>query len=803
MHAALLMSLLALASPAVGSPAAHATWMAGDSVDVDGAWTDDVWRRTAWVEGFVQQEPTPGEVPTERTRVKIAYDAAAIYIVVDALDSDVTSIHSRLTRRDEPSASDWVHVWLDTFDDGRSAYRFSVNPSGVKQDARVGDEGEDVEWDAVWEAGVRTSTSGWSAELRIPLAELRYGGELRRWGVQLARHISRRGETSYFSATPPGTDAIVRYFGSLHGLEKLPSTWALSLEPYALGSARLDADGAQPGATGGGEARLALGAGMKLSLSVNPDFGYVESDPSLLSLGSAEVFIPEKRRFFLEGQELLDYPLGFGVKSEDTNLFYSRRIGRNAPILASLKLVGKTDNGWSVGIVDAVTGEGSVADAPEPLGNALAARVVRSSDDDRTTVGMMGTYSQRSPDGADQAILPSQALSGGFDFGHRVDDFELIVRAYWSQVRGTAEAMAVVQQSSVHYFQRPDAPHLALAPDLRSMSGWGATVVAGKTSGSAWRGGVAAMFTSPGFDPNALGYLPRSDDQQVLLWGQLREDEGGALHRNWRLDATAWAHRTGGGELTSLGGELAGTWTFPNTSWVEVSFARDMEALDVSALFGGPALRRPGIWYATISGQTDERADVVLSGELYLDERDEDAGRTLGALAQLAATPAPSLRLSLEPTIEAHTLDHQWVDQQGELPVVGRLSQMTASLAVRADWTLTTELSVQVYAAAYLTAGTYTSFREVTRAAAAEYVEQFSATSYAGANRFRFGELRANAVIRWEYVLGSTLSLVWSHEQAMFDELRGTLDVVDDLGGLFGQPSSDTVLLKLSYWFAL
>ncbi len=826
------MSIPLLILLAASSTSAAAHRVKSGTIEIDGTGDDLGWKEVAWSDGFVQYDPNEGAPPSERTRVKSAYDDDAVYFLVEAFDSQPDQIVGRLTRRDEVSTSDWIHVWLDTFGDGRSAYRFSVNPVDVKQDARVNDEVEDVNWDGIWDVRTTTSSVGWTAEFRIPFNQLRYNTEEGRWGFQVGRDLTRKSERSFFSSTPHGTTTLVRHFAQLEGLEALPSSSALSLEPYALGGVEVDDGDRSLKGTLGGEMRLGLGASMNLAVSINPDFGQVESDPSVLNLSSTEVFFDEKRSFFLEGKEQLDFPFGYGDGDLGRyRLFYTRRIGRaptggssltddeeiedapaNTPILGAVKLTGKTNDGWGIGLLDALTDgtEGTISGPDglhqrtlEPLSNALVARVSKDFRNGQTTTGVILTHLVRRSEADTNSELVTQAVAGGADFSHRIGDYQLLARVFGSELAGTPAAIEEVQRSSVHYFQRPDAAHLTLDPDRESLAGWGTSIVAGKTNGKDWRGAAGVVVTSPGFDPNPLGYLPRADQQLGFLWAQYREDDPGPGYRNYVINVNLSGTKTFGNEITSVGGNVNATFTFPDTSYFYFGAGRDLEALSVNALFGGSGIERPGDWFGWIGGQTDDRAPVNFLGEVFGGYNDDRSGGYFGTYILLKMRPASSVEISLQPTVERDIRDFQWVDEIDDLSIVGHLRQLTASVALRANWTLTPDLSLQIYASPYLSAGRYENFRAVTDPHAARYRDRFSPYDYDGDDRFIFAQLRSNVVIRWEYLLGSTLYLVWSHEQSLDDDQHGTLDLGRDFSGLVTSPTLDTVLFKLSYWLAI
>jgi hypothetical protein len=804
------------------------------AVRVDGEGNDPAWRGAPSQGGFVQYHPRDGASPTEPTDVALAYDDEALYVLVEARDTRPGEIRALLTRRDGASSSDWIHVWFDTLDDRRTAYRFSVNPRGVKQDARVSNDGEeDASWDAVWEARTRTHARGWTAELRIPFSQVRYVSDRATWGLQVGRLLSRLNETSYWRRVPKDSSRFVRHFGRLGPLRALPAPRRLELVPYVTGSfTRQTNERTFWDANAGVDGRVGLGSWATLDLTINPDFGQVEADPSELNLTGLETYFPEKRRFFLEGIEILRFPLAWGDGDQaNETLFYSRRVGRaprrdlglpdeqivrypkQTPIVSATKLTGKTADGLSIGWLHALSASahadvlvdgGAAREIVEPMAAMNVARVTKDLRGGQTVVGAMATFVERQLGQGYHTEFTKDALAGGADLDHRAGDWALLARAYGTNVRGSREAIATRQRSSVHYYQRPDAPHLGVDEARTSLGGWGVTSVAGKLSGRPFRGAAGTFVRSPGLDPNDLGYLRAADEQTAWLWLQGRDDDPGAIHQRYQVNLNGWGSRTFGGELQSLGGNVNTSVVFANymRAWTGVS--RNQAALDPRALRGGPALLVPGRTYGWLGGATDDRKDGVLELEGSGSRADEGDIWGLGVWARATLRPVSSVELSLAPSWTRSRTGHQYVDTNGAgEAIVGRLTRDTLSLTLRASWALTTTLSVQYYAMPYFSAGRYEHFYLATVPRAPVYADRFSETSYSGSDRFLYQQVRSNFVARWEYMPGSTLFLVWSREQGETRQDVGALSPGRDASSLLGSPSNDVVMLKAAHWLAL
>ena len=172
------------------------------AIRVSGAVADEVWRDAPATDAFVQREPQEGGEPSQRTEFRVAYDAATLYIQVRAFDTEPDKILTYLTRRDEDSPCDWLYVMIDSYHDRRTAYKFGVNPSGVKRDSYwFNDNLSDQSWDAVWDVSVTRDARGWSAEFRIPFSQLRFNpADSTTFGFAVRRQIGRLNEAQHVAA---------------------------------------------------------------------------------------------------------------------------------------------------------------------------------------------------------------------------------------------------------------------------------------------------------------------------------------------------------------------------------------------------------------------------------------------------------------------------------------------------------------------------------------------------------------------------------------------------------------------------
>jgi hypothetical protein len=294
-----------------------------------------MWTAAPAATDFVQGEPIEGAPAQHRTEVRVVYDEQALYVGARMYDDSPGAIARQLVRRDETGQFDFFELSLDPDLDRRTGYAFQISAAGVQGDAYLFDDvRDDRSWDAVWESAVQVDEQGWTAELRIPLSQIRYlpSPNPQDWGINFTRLRVASNERSYFSLESRRRYGRVSVFGRLGGLELARGVSRLELRPYVLARGRAgpteDRDTfRQPrdaNASAGLDARYGIGANFTPDATVNPDFGQVEVDPAVINLSAFETFYPERRPFFVEDARIFN----FGLSGGQNSLFYSRRSGR-------------------------------------------------------------------------------------------------------------------------------------------------------------------------------------------------------------------------------------------------------------------------------------------------------------------------------------------------------------------------------------------------------------------------------------------------------------------------------------------
>lgn len=347
---------------------------------LDGVLDEAMWQSAGVISDFVQQEPDEGAPSTERTEVRILYDAENLYFAVRAYDSEPNGVIATEMRRDSDRLlqEDNFQIILDTFKDSRSAYMFVTNPLGAQLDQQVANEGEggftgfmassnvNRDWDGVWHVAARQTEDGWIAEIAIPMVTLRFPDvEVHSWGLNLMRNISRKNEQVFWAPIPKAYGLTrVSLAGSLNGLRSLNRGLDLRVTPFATNGANWVLEtGVEDRSVDwdvGVDLKYGITAGVNLDLTINTDFAQVEVDDEQVNLTRFPLFLPEKRDFFLEnsGQFTIGSVTPFRRLAD---LFFTRRIGLsaagdNVPIIGGARLTGKVGRN-DVAILSVRTGE--------------------------------------------------------------------------------------------------------------------------------------------------------------------------------------------------------------------------------------------------------------------------------------------------------------------------------------------------------------------------------------------------------------------------------------------------------------
>ena len=830
--------------------------------DIDGKLDDECWKHGTWAGDYHQFTPDEGAKPSYPTVFNIQYDDKYIYIAFRAFDGEPQKIQRLAGTRDELSG-DIMGVNFDSYHDHRTGFEFSVTAWGQKIDLILfNPENWDFNWNAIWRVKTGLEDSAWVAEIEVPLSQLRYSNmEEQVWGMHTWRWINRYMEESNWehqSLTGPG---VLFNFGELRGIKGLTKSQRLEIMPYALGqlntmekvsSNPFSSKGRTWGGNAGLDAKIGVSSNFTLDLTVNPDFGQVESDPSVMNLTAFETFYEEKRPFFLEGLTIFDN------KFDNESLFYSRRIGHSpsvtpqandtlfvdspdmTTILSAVKLSGTTSKGLSVGLIQSVTTneyarlsnpDGNITTTKvEPLTNYMIARIQKSYNGANTAIGGMVTSVNRVIKESNLEFMPSNAYTGGLDLRHYWRDKEFYVdgRLIGSYLNGTTQSMTVLQESSARYYQRPGADYLDYDTTRTTLSGYGGKFLIGKGSKGLWRYSTGVTWLSPGLELNDLGYMNTADvinqENEVVYF----VNKPVSIFRTFKIDLEQFNSWNFKGTYLGSGSHLAFTSEFKNQWSLGLNLIYHSSALDTKILRGGYDMMMPYSLFSFGGLHTDYSKKVAVGLDYSYEYRGNNSQISYELKPGITFRPFRTFKIGVTGDYIHNTDNLQYVatcDYFSEQRyILGTIGQKTIGMTLRLDLNITPEFSIQYYGSPFISRGSYSEFKHVTDAVAKAYDDRFAIYNNVVLSDngkylldenddmvydygipdpdFNFHQFRSNMVAKWEYRLGSFIYVIWSSERTgQTGTSHSTLkESYKELRSIF---PNNIFLIKFNYWFSL
>ncbi|MCX2679396.1 DUF5916 domain-containing protein [Galbibacter sp. EGI 63066] len=321
-----------------------------EPIQLDGKLDEPPWQQAIRISNFTQRELNVGEPATERTEVAIVYTAKTLYVGFWGYDSEPGKLVAKEMKRDFSWGNeDNFEVIIDTYNDDRNGFLFVINPNAARADAQVLNNGDafNKSWDGVWNAKTTITPEGWFAEIEIPFSTFKFRTDIDKqvWGINFERNIRRKREQLLWQGWSRDSELeLLNRAGTLTGLDNIVSKDFIEVKPYAIGGGEFTPDRKEGQLNAGGDINYLITPTLRVNLTFNTDFAQVEDDQQQINLTRFPLFFPERREFFLEGQDFFD--MGMGNKIIP---FYSRRIGlaedrSTVPIIAGARLLGKVKN---------------------------------------------------------------------------------------------------------------------------------------------------------------------------------------------------------------------------------------------------------------------------------------------------------------------------------------------------------------------------------------------------------------------------------------------------------------------------
>jgi hypothetical protein len=838
---------------------------------IDGRGDDDAWKLAEWNDKFIQYSPYENTAPAQSTQFKILNDKNNLYVLVRASDSEPTGIDRRITRRDMQEG-DLISIQFDSYHDHLTAFVFCVSASEVKTDKILTNDGknEDLTWDPVWYVRIMVDQEGWVAEFKIPLSQLRFNkNNDNDWGLQVVRTVFRNQETSVWKYIPRDATGWVHNFGKLTGLENINPKRQIEIAPYAVSKTETrKPDSSDPFVHskktkiyGGLDGKIGLTNDVTLDFTVNPDFGQVENDPSVVNLTSWETYFEEKRPFFIEGRNLFDFNTQYG-----DNLFYSRRIGRspqgsathsdfssaplNTTILGALKVTGKTKNGISLAVLESVTDQESALtktgdiiqkQVVEPYTNYFISRVQKDYGNGNTRVGAMITSTNRDKANADNIFLHTAAYTAGIDFNHNWKEktWYVNLRLVGSRVEGSRQTILRTQLSPLRYYQRPDAPYVHLDSTLTSLMGQGGMISFGKAGGGNWNFETMLNWHSPGLETNDVGYLQTTDEVVSTVRLVYNCYKPVWIFRNFNAGATHLLSYNYG-LIFSYESTIINTSFLLKNFWnITTSTELNSEFYSNSTMRGGPILKLPGNISQNIILATDPKKVVSASFGILSSWGGDNATSAFKTQTAFTFRLTSSLNIGLEHEFSKSRNEMQYVATK-ESAAVGALNatslltkryifatarQLTNRFSMRVSYNITPDLAIQYYGQPFISSVGYSDYKRVTDPRAEKFDNRFSRylpgeieynetdSKYLFDENgdgtpeyeirkpdFKLLDFISNLVVRWEYRPGSTIYFVWAQGRK-YEGMSDNASFRQDLRYLANIFPGNNFIIKFSYRF--
>ena len=731
---------------------------------IDGNLDESIWESAEWATNFIEVSPDENTDPSEQTKFKILYDQKNLYIALKALDSEPETITNRLSRRDG-FVGDRINVLIDSYHDLRTGFLFTVTAAGVRGDEFITDNGDNIDasWNPIWSNKALINDEGWTAEMKIPLSQLRFSNDPNQvWGLNIVRNYFKNNELSAWNRIPIGAAGWVSEAGKLKGLKNIRPQKQIEIQPFVVTKLnRYEAEAGNPYADGsdfnlnaGLDVKIGITNDLTLDVTINPDFGQVEADPAAINLDGFEIFNRDQRPFFVENNNIFDYRFA----DNRNNLFFSRRIGRspqvypettdetfvnqpqNTTILGAAKFSGKTKNGWSIGVLESMTSKefteisanGNTSKSlAEPFTNYFVGRVQKDFNKKNTFFGGMFTATNRSLTPAVSELRKS-AYSGGVDFKHQWKN-----RAYFmdanivmSHVQGSKEAIKLTQENLTHLFNRVDTSHLEVDPTRTSLTGTGGRFGIGKVGGQHWNYNAGFKWVSPELELNDIGFLRNADEMIQYANLSYRSIKPTGIFRDFNVRFKQFSAFDFEGNYNRIQYQLNGSASFLNNWEIDFGLAHKPHIFSNSILRGGPRWRFSQENFQFLFVGSDRRKKFFGKIGLIHSQAKENNFSLLTFESELNYQPTNALNISLSPEYSISKNQTQYVTQSdynnsASRYVLGTIDNHTLMASVRLDYTINPNLSIQYYGQPFISRGRYKDFKYVTNPVAERLSDRF------------------------------------------------------------------------------
>ncbi|PSR15130.1 MAG: hypothetical protein DA408_01420 [Bacteroidetes bacterium] len=773
--------------------------------NIDGVLDEPAWLLASPSGDFIQNRPNPGTQPSQRTEVKILYDNQGIYIGATIYDDQPDRILRELSERDNLGNTDWFGVVIDAYRDGINGFGFIVTASNVQLDTKYSSQGEDDNWDAVWESNVNINEEGWVVEMRIPYAALRFPSlDEQLWHLNFVRQVARTKEKSFWSEVNPQLAGFLNQSGYLKGIQNIKSPTRLQATPFIAAYGQQHHDGnTSPRNTyghsinGGMDVKWGLSDAFTLDLTLIPDFGEAQSDNQVLNLSPFEVQFNENRPFFTEGTELFS----------KGNLFYSRRVGGQplyydaiyeqytedqlvsnpgvTQLYNATKISGRTAKGTGIGFFNATAGRtyATVRDPEQGERSVLTNPLTNYS---------VFVLDQNLAHNSYATLINTTVMREGGAYDANVTGTDFLLR-------NKANSYAVGGRAAISQKYQPGQTDLGHTVALRLR----------KTSGNV-EAGLNYLEESDTYDPNDLGFLYNNNERSVSGFVEYNRYESfGRFNRgglglyteynrlfnpnvftNWGANVWAWA-------------ESKSFWNY--NIWTYVSPGNNYDYFESRQ--AGRLWKTPGSASSGLSLSTDSRKRLRL--EFDGNYWSAFAREWYNVSASMEARYRFSDRLNANVSVEqgfskndigyvneatVTTTDPETQVATSRLDIFfGQRDRKTIETALRTNYTFHANMVLSFRMRHYWSAVTYNAFHQLGETG------DLLPTSYTGSHDGDFDAFNIDLIYRWRFAPGSDIFIIWKNSlYSSSDEVAPTY--LENLQGLFREPQDNSISVKVIYF---
>lgn len=832
-----------------------------NEIILDGKLDENVWQKADVAKDFVLKDPVEFKPEQEKTEVKFAYNSKSFFIAAKMYKINPNEIISLISRRDNSTNSERIIITLDTYNDQITSYTFAVTASGVRVDYFNPSDNEydrDYSFDPVWAVKTDITEDSWTAEFEIPFSQLRFNNINEQiWGLNMNRWNPTTAEDSYWVLIPKNSYGWSSKFGTINGINGVVPTSRIELLPYFSSSYQIfpEIDNSNPFSNsntpeirGGIDMKLGLGSSYTLDATIYPDFGQVEVDPAVINLSEFETIYDEKRPFFLEGANLF---------SSSRSYFYSRRIG-SAPkyqnnadfvdvphytdILGASKISGRDKSGFSFAflssLTNSVTGKFHSIDKDstynmtvEPMSLYNVLSLQKEIDNNGSTIKFLQTSTERFfNDTHLENQLHQRAYSGGIEYLLRFNqsDYEIGGDFGYSYINGSKEAIMRTQMSNTHLFQRPDATFYNIDPNKTDMAGLAASFRIAKRAGENWLWNFNAAFVSPEFDLNDIGILHRADDINTNANLTYRIIEPGDFIKQYNINLYGTNSVNFEGINTGRAISLGSSIGFNDYSNLVLQTSYDFETYNLTKTRGGPIMKNAAKSIYKISYSSDWSKPIQYTlGASYIKTSLEDellslnGNISLKALGRMEITMYASYNINQDSRQYITSMQDLNTETYGRRYIFGRINQKTFSLPLRFNYAFSTDISLEIYAAPFISVGKYEQIGELANASTYNLnfygqnntsiklnsnnqyeITKAGNTFYLSNPDFEYISFRSNLVLKWEWLRGSTMFFVWQINKNKYESIYNDISSNSFFNSI-SQDGINSFALKVSYWLSV